>query len=158
MFFVLIDSFGIEMHPKFREAVDTALKGNAPVRTKVNRVDAALTWPIIKAQLSDVRLVSKLAKIPELLEGDVSKPMTFIVAVDYYQMQRNNYALDNLRDACHTAASMRTFVDLIMEFQQRYNTISRTDLKNAKQTYMDTKKQIKAVEKEITTLEKTQKL
>ena len=49
MFFILIDSFGIEMHPKYREAADAALKGNAPIRTKVNRVDAALSWAIIKA-------------------------------------------------------------------------------------------------------------
>ena len=48
MFFVLVDSFGVDMHPKFREAVDNALKGNAPIGTKVKKVNAALNWTIIK--------------------------------------------------------------------------------------------------------------
>ena len=42
MFFILIDSFGIEMHPKFRGVIDGAMKGKAPIRTKMLRVSRAL--------------------------------------------------------------------------------------------------------------------
>ena len=158
MFFVMIDSFGIEMHPKVRAAIDAGMKGNVPVRTKVNRVDAGLTWSIIKAQLSDTRLLSKLAKIPELLEGDVAKPKTFMVAVDYYQMQRGNFDQNRIRQVSSAAGDMREFMDTIMEFQSRYTTISRTDMKNAKQSVTEKKQQIEEVKKEITTLKKAQKL
>ena len=84
MFFVMIDSFGIEMHPKVRAAIDAGMKGNVPIRTKVNRIDAGLTWPVVKAMLCDTRLLIKLSKIPELLDGDAAKPKTFMVAVEYY--------------------------------------------------------------------------
>ena len=58
MYFIVIDSFGIQMHAKFREAIDAAMKGNAPIRTKVNRVNGTLSWGILTAQLKDMRLPS----------------------------------------------------------------------------------------------------
>ena len=53
---------------------------------------------------------------------------------------------------------MRHYIDLVMEFQSRYVTVSRTDMKNAKQSVTEKKQQIEEVKKEITTLKKAQKL
>ena len=87
------------------------------------------------------------------MQGDVAKPDTFTVAEDYYEMQRNEYGLDNIRNASAAATEMRIFVDCIMDLQKRYNIVSRqnSELKAVKQIN-ETKKQINAVKKEITTL------
>ena len=65
------------MHAKFREKVEAATKGNAPIRTKVNVLFGTLNWAILMVQLKDMRFPSQLAKIPELLERDVAKPEMF---------------------------------------------------------------------------------
>ena len=49
MVFVLIDSFGMQMHPKLREAIDAAIKGNALARNKADRIIAGVNWPVLSA-------------------------------------------------------------------------------------------------------------
>ena len=124
------------MTPKVRSAIDSALKGNGTINAKAARLQ--LPWQVTKPQLAEIRFAGKLAKIPELMEGDVARPDSFRLAMAYYGWNRGALAGNNVSLA---AGQMAAFCTVIIQFQEKYEG-SLNDMKNAKQSQEATKKEI----------------